>query len=105
MGSNCAQNLQLSGELPAAKKKSSNFYPKSLTLLVPILELIDKRQAQFRIAKTLGIGKSLVNYYVQKAIAKGFVREEFRDRIRILSLTQPGSNFLAQYRKDESKMP
>jgi predicted transcriptional regulator len=84
-------------------KDSSNFYPQSLPLLASILELIDEQQSsQAQVAFVLGISKPHVSYYVRKAIRVGYVRELFRDKIRILKLTQEGKSFLDQYGKQSS---
>lgn len=80
-------------------KDSSNFYPQSLPLLASILELIDKQQSsQAQVAFALGISKPHVSYYVRKAIRIGYVKELFRDKIRILELTQEGKTFFDQYK-------
>jgi hypothetical protein len=77
----------------------SKFYSKSLTLIVHTLEMIREHYTQAQIAKVLEIHKSLVSYYVNKAIVLGYVKVICRDRIKILELTQKGSNFLDRYNK------
>jgi hypothetical protein len=80
-------------------KDSSNFYTQSLPLLASILELIDEQQSsQAQVAFALGISKPHVSYYVRKAIRTGYVKELFRDKIRILELTQEGKTFFDQYK-------
>lgn len=77
----------------------SNFYPRSLTLLANIMELIDERRfSQAQVAFALGISKPHVSYYVKNAIRIGYIKELFRDKIRVLELTQEGKIFLDQYK-------
>jgi DNA-binding MarR family transcriptional regulator len=78
--------------------QSTKFYSGSLTLLIYILELIREHSSQTQIAKILDLHKSHVSYYVKKAIKIGYVKEICRDRIKILELTQKGTNFLDQYK-------
>jgi len=86
-------------------KGSSNFYPRSLTLLANILKSIDQwHSSQAQVASELGISRPLVSYYVTKAIRTGFVNELFRDKIRVLELTHKGKTFLDQYGKQYSKL-
>lgn len=80
---------------------SSKFYTGSLTLLISILELIGEHN-QAEIAKILGISKSHVSYYVQRATKIGYVKEICRDRTKILELTQKGTNFIDQYKNRTS---
>jgi DNA-binding MarR family transcriptional regulator len=75
----------------------SKFYSKSYTFIVHILEMVREHYTQSQIANTLGISKSHVSYYVNKTIVLGYINEICRDRIRILELTQKGTNFLDQY--------
>jgi predicted transcriptional regulator len=77
----------------------SKFYSRSLTLLVQILKMIDENFTLTKIAKVLNIKKSHVSYYFKKAKLIGYVNEVFRDRIKILELTQAGKNFVDQYEK------
>jgi DNA-binding MarR family transcriptional regulator len=49
------------------------------------------------IAHVLNIKKSHVSYYLKRAKQMGYVKECFRDKIKILELTQPGSKFVDQY--------
>ena len=48
-------------------------------------------------AQVLNIKKSHLTYYLKKAKLIGYVNEVFRDRIKILGLTQAGKNFVDQY--------
>jgi len=75
-------------------------------LLVNILESIDHQHStQSQVAFELGISKPLVSYYVKKGIRIGYIKELFRDKIRVLKLTQEGKNFLDQYSKQYNKHP
>jgi predicted transcriptional regulator len=76
---------------------NSKFYSKSLTLLLPILEMINGGCIASNIATTLGISKSHVSYYIGRAKDNGFVTEVCRDTFKAYELTQPGKNFLAMY--------
>jgi hypothetical protein len=78
-------------------KDSSKFYSRSLTLLIPILELINGGYTISNISEKINIGKSHVSYYVAKAKRLGYVREIFRDTFKHLELTEAGQNFLAMY--------
>lgn len=82
--------------------KSSNFYSGSLTLLIYILEMVREHSSQAQIAKTFGISRSHVSYYIKKALTIGYVQEICRDRIKILELTQKGTNFIDQYKNRTS---
>ena len=63
------------------------------------MELIDQQQSsQAQVAFELKISKPHVSYYVRKAIRIGYVKELFRDKIRVLELTQEGKKFLDQYK-------
>jgi predicted transcriptional regulator len=84
---------------------SSKFYSTSLTLLLPILKMINNGMSMTEIAYTLNIKKSHVSYYLKKAKQKGYVKECFRDKIKILQLTQPGSKFVDQYQKHLAHAP
>lgn len=90
-----------------AKKESanSNFYSKSLTLLVPILEMIDQGIICSDIAKKLNISKPHVSYYIRKAEKKNLVKEIFRDTFKSIQITQAGKNFLDQYDKNQISVP
>jgi predicted transcriptional regulator len=78
-------------------KDSSKFYPQSLTLLANILKSIDeKHSTQTQVAFELGMSKPLISYYIRKAIRIGYIKELFRDKIRVLELTQEGKIFLDQ---------
>jgi len=76
---------------------SSKFYRRSLTLLLPILELISEGLSITEISRTLNIEKSHVSYYVCRGKQDGYVKELTRDRFKILEITQAGKNFLAMY--------
>jgi predicted transcriptional regulator len=76
---------------------SSKFYSRSLTLLLPILKMINDNFSLTKISEVVNIKKSHVSYYVKKAKLIGYVNEVLRDKIKILELTQPGKNFIAQY--------
>jgi len=72
-------------------------------LLANILESIDQQHSsQAQVASELGISTPLVSYYLRKAIRIGFVKELFRDKIRVLELTQEGKTFLDQYSKQST---
>jgi predicted transcriptional regulator len=78
-------------------KYSSKFYARSLTLLIPILELINGGYTISKISKKINLDKSHMSYYVAKAKRLGYVREIFRDTFKHLELTEAGQNFLAMY--------
>jgi hypothetical protein len=48
--------------------KSSKFYRKSLTLLLPILEMIGSAVILSEIAKALNIRTSHASYYIRRAV-------------------------------------
>jgi hypothetical protein len=79
------------------KLPGSKFYPKSLTLLLPMLRMIKEGFIAVEISKSLKQSKSLISYYVRKAERLGYVRENVRDSFKVLELTQAGKNFLDQY--------
>jgi predicted transcriptional regulator len=74
---------------------NKKFYRKSLTLLLPILEMINEGFIPTDIASRLDISNQLVSYYIKKGIESGYVRELWRDTFKAYELTQPGKNFLA----------
>jgi hypothetical protein len=78
-------------------RPSSKFYPKSLTLLLPILKMVDSEKISSEIAKYLQINKSHVFYYLHKAQNMGYIKENGRDAFKRLELTQAGKNFVAMY--------
>jgi hypothetical protein len=78
---------------------SSKFYSKSLTLLIPILKMINDGFTSAKIAKMLHISKSLISYYITKAKNLGYIKENGRDAFKLYELTQPGKNFVDQYDK------
>ena len=62
-----------------------------------------KHSTQAQIAFELKISKPLVSYYVRKSTKIGYIKDLFRDKIRVLELTQEGKNFLDQYSKQYNK--
>jgi hypothetical protein len=76
---------------------NSKFYNRSLTLLLPILQMIREGFILTRIAEVLKMEKPHVSYYLGKAKKVGFVNEVCRDRIKILELTHAGKRFLDLY--------
>jgi hypothetical protein len=78
-------------------KPSSKFYPKSLTLLLPILKMVDSGKTSSEIAEYRQINKSHVFYYLHKAQNMGYIKENGRDAFKRLELTQAGKNFVAMY--------
>ena len=64
--------------------------------------MIREHSSQAQIAKTLDVSKSHVSYYVQKATKIGYINEICRDSIKILELTQKGTNFIDQYKNNTS---
>ena len=81
---------------------SSKFYRRSLTLLLPILQMINSGVISSDIAKSLNIRKSHVTYYIRKAKDLGYVKESPRSAFKILELTQAGKSFLAMYTNSSS---
>lgn len=75
----------------------SKFYHKSLTLLLPILEMINEGCISSDIATRLDISKSHVSYYIGRAKDFDYVKEICRDTFKAYELTQAGKNFLAMY--------
>lgn len=49
------------------------------------------------------MSKPHLSYYIKKAIKVGYIKELYRDKIRILELTQDGKNFLDQYSRQYNK--
>lgn len=60
--------------------------------------MVREHSCQSQIAKTVDLNKSHVSYYVKKAIKIGYVNEICRDRVKILDLTQKGTNSIDQYK-------
>lgn len=87
----------------ADKMSNSKFYRKSLTLLLPILEMINEGCIQSDIATRLGISKPHVSYYIRRAIDKDYLKEICRDTFKAYELTQAGKNFLAVYQQQHNK--
>jgi DNA-binding MarR family transcriptional regulator len=85
--------------------KSSKFYSTSLTLMVPIMELVQEGTIAADIARRLNISKSHVSYYIKKSKERGFIKELTQDTFTVLRLTQPGKNFLDQYNKNHQILP
>jgi hypothetical protein len=82
---------------------NSKFYHKSLTLLLPILEMINGGCIASNIATRLGIKKSHVSYYIGRAKVAGYVTEGCQDTFKTYGLTQPGKNFLAMYQQQKQQ--
>lgn len=78
-------------------KPSSKFYSKSLTLLLPILKMVESGKTSSEIAEYLQINKSHVFYYLHKAQNMGYIIDNRRDAFKPLELTQAGKNFVAMY--------
>jgi hypothetical protein len=57
-----------------------------------------KHSIQTQLASELKISKPLISYYIRKAIKIGYIKELFRDKIRVLEVTQEGKIFLDRYR-------
>lgn len=76
---------------------NSKFYRRSLTLLLPILEMISEGLTVTDVSKKLNMQKSHVSYYIKRAKNQGYVKELTRDTFKILEITQAGKNFLAMY--------
>lgn len=87
------------------KLPSSKFYPKSLTLLLPMLRMIKDGFIAAEMSKNLKQSKSLVSYYICKAERLWYVSENVRDSFKILELTQAGKSFLGQYEKHNLDQP
>jgi hypothetical protein len=64
-----------------------------------MVSIDQKHSTQAQLAFELKISKSLISYYVRKAIKIRYIKELLRDKIRVLELTQEGKNFLDQYNK------
>src|SRR5438093_517056 len=75
----------------------SKFYTKSLTLVLPILEMIEQGLIESEIANKLNCSKQSVSYHITKLKRCGYIRENGRDVFKLLELTQAGKNFLAMY--------
>ena len=84
---------------------SSKFYTKSLTYLVPMLEMINQGIISSDIAKRLNLEKSHVSYYVSRAKKAGLIEESMRTSFVELKLTQPGKNFLDRYYTNNPSNP
>ena len=69
------------------------------------MESIDQKHSiQAQLVAELKISKPLVSYYVRKAIKIGYIKKPpFRDKIRVLELTQMGKTFLDQYKYKYNK--
>jgi hypothetical protein len=63
-----------------------------------MVSIDQKHYTQAQVAFELKISKPLVSYYVRKAIKIGYIKELFRDKIRVLELTQEGKTSLDQYK-------
>jgi predicted transcriptional regulator len=82
---------------------NSKFYRKSLTFLLPILEMINEGCIPSDMATRLDISKPLISYYIKKTKDSGYVTEVCTDSFKIYELTQPGKNFLAMYEQQQTK--
>jgi predicted transcriptional regulator len=82
---------------------NSKFYRKSLTLLLPILEMINEGCIPSDIAKRLDIKKSHVSYYIGRATDLDYVKEICSGTFKKYELTQPGKNFLAMYQQEQKQ--
>jgi DNA-binding MarR family transcriptional regulator len=87
------------------RSRSSKFYPRSLTLLVSILELIKQGTIASDIAKQLNMKKSHVSYYFTKARNLGYLKKVTRDAFTLIELTQAGKNLLDQYTQNNISIP
>lgn len=99
----CAQMPNRPPEL--RNNTSSKFYPKSLTLLVRILELVQQGTIAADIARYLQMKKSHVSYYITKAKSLGYLKQVTRDAFAFNELTQAGKNFLDQYTQNNPINP
>jgi hypothetical protein len=68
-----------------------------LTLLLPIIKLIDEGLTASEIAKKLNECKQLVSYHICNLKTRGYVKETGRDAFKLLEVTQAGKDFLAVY--------
>jgi predicted transcriptional regulator len=68
-----------------------------LTLLLPILKMIEEGLTASEIAKKLNRNKQLVSYHIRNLEKCGYIKENGRDVFKLLELAQPGKNFLDQY--------
>jgi hypothetical protein len=76
---------------------SPKFYSKSLTLLLPILKMVDEGLTASEIAKKLHLGKQLVSYHICNLKRRGYIKETGRDVFKLLEVTRTGKHFLAMY--------
>jgi len=82
---------------------SSKFYHKSLTLLVPIIELLSQGIYPIQIARKLNIKKPHLYYYISKARAIGLLNFKSNANANPYDLTQAGIKFLDRYQKYQPK--
>jgi biotin operon repressor len=80
-------------------QRSPKFYSKSLTLLLPIIKLIQEGLSASEIAQRLDLGKQRVSYHISNLKAWGYVKETGRDVFKLFEVTQAGKNFVAMYQK------
>src|SRR5215211_2983156 len=92
----------INGNSPENKDYGSKFYSKSLTVLIRVLKMINGNETLTEIGRTLNMTRPHISYYVRRAKENGYLKESYRDRIRIFELTQAGTNFLDQYSKTKN---
>jgi hypothetical protein len=83
----------------------SKFYARSLTLLLPILKMINEGYTAAQIAEALQTDRSHIHYYIKKAIDFQYVEDITRDTFKARKLTQEGKNFVDQYTKPVNNKP
>jgi len=76
---------------------SQNFYDKSFTLIIPILEMIKNVKTTPEICNTLGISKQRLSYYTSKLTNVGYIKLVTRDVFSIWKVTEGGQTFLDKY--------
>ena len=82
---------------------SQNFYDKSFTVIVSILEMIKNVKTTPEICKSLGISKQRLFYYTSKLTKCGYIEMVTRDAFNIWKVTQGGQTFLGQYQSSNNK--
>lgn len=92
----------INSDYPEDKAYGSKSYSKSLTVLMSVLKMINENETLTEIARTLHMSRPHVSYYVRKAKENGYLKESLCDRIKIIELTQLGTNFLDQYSKTKN---
>jgi predicted transcriptional regulator len=81
---------------------SQNFYDKSFTLIIPILEMIKNGKSTPEICNTLGISRQRLFYYTSKLKQMGYIELETRDVFSIWNLTEEGQTFLDKYNRNNN---